>query len=86
MKIEFHLKDTHKIYWIQIIDAFSKTWKDVILKDKGNAKNLVIFDHHIVRKSQTCGLNKLSSKESYLILVEEYIVQSTLLNVKLSMS
>ena len=52
IKIEFHLKDTQKIYWLQIIDALSKSWKDTILKDKGNTKNLVIFDHHIIRKSQ----------------------------------
>ena len=38
-------------------------------KDKRNAKNLVIFDHHTVKKSQICNLNKLTSKELYLILV-----------------
>ena len=27
LKIEFHLKGTHKIYWLQIIDALQKTWK-----------------------------------------------------------
>ena len=47
IKIEFHLKDTHKIYWLQIIDALQKTYKDIILKDKGNAKYLVIFEHHV---------------------------------------
>ena len=52
IKIEFHLKDNHKTYWLQIIDALPKTWKDVILKDKRNASNLVIFGHHITRKSQ----------------------------------
>ena len=77
LKIEFHLKDTHKIYWLQIIDALSKTWKDIILKDKRNVKNLVIFDHHIVRNSQICSLNKLTSKELYLILVEANTVKPT---------
>ena len=38
-KIEFHLKNTHKIYWLQIIDALLKIWKDIILKDKWNAKD-----------------------------------------------
>ena len=61
IKIEFHLRETHKIYWLQITDALPKSWKDIILKDKVNAKNLVIFDHHIVRKSQICSLNKLTS-------------------------
>ena len=47
LKIEFHLKGTHKVYWLQIIDAFPKAWNDIILKGKGKAKNLIIFDHHI---------------------------------------
>ena len=80
LKIEFYIKDTHKIYWLQIIDALPKTWKDIILKDKGNAKNLVIFDHHIVRNSQICSLNKLTSKELYLIPVETNTVKQTAQN------
>ena len=63
IKIEFHLKDIQRIYWLQIIDALPKSWKDIFLKGKGNAKDLVIFDHHIVRKSQIFNLNKLASKE-----------------------
>ena len=51
--------------------------KDTILKYKGNAKNLVIFDHNIVRKSQICNLNKLTSKELYLILVDANTVKPT---------
>ena len=47
------------------------------MKDKGNAKNLVIFDHHIIRKSQLCSLNKLTSKELYLILVDANTVKPT---------
>ena len=54
-----------------------KSWKDTILKDKGIAKNLAIFDHHIVRKSQICSLNKLTSKELYLILVDANTVKPT---------
>ena len=77
IKIEFHLKDTKKIYWLQIIDALPKSWKDIILKDKGNAKNLVIFDHHIVRKSGICSLNNLTSKDLYLILVDANTVKPT---------
>ena len=50
-------------------------WKDIILKDKGNANNLVIFDHHIMRKSQIFSLNKLTSRELYLILVDANAVK-----------
>ena len=47
------------------------------MKDKGNAKSLVIFDHHIVRNSQIHSLNKLTSKQLYLILVEANTVKPT---------
>ena len=76
LKIEFHLEDTHKIYRLQIIDALPKTWKDIILKDKGNTKKVVIFDHHIVRNSQICSLNKIT-KELYLIAVDVNTVKPT---------
>ena len=76
-KKEFHLKDTQKIYWFQIIGALPKLLKDTFLKDKRNAKNLVIFDHYIVRKPQICSVNKLTSKELYLILVNANTVKPT---------
>ena len=47
-----------------------KTWKDIILKDKRNAKSSVI-----VRNSQIHSLNKFTSKELYLILVETNIAK-----------
>ena len=47
------------------------------MKDKGNTKNIVIFDHHIVRNSQICSLNNLTSKEIYLILVNTNTAKST---------
>ena len=51
--------------------------EDIILKDKGNAKSLVIFDHHIVRNSQIYSLNRLTSTELYLIHVEANTVKPT---------
>ena len=75
--MKFHLKDTHKIYWVQIIDALLKSWKDIILKDKENTKNVVIFDHHVASKFKICSLNKLTSKEIYLILVNTNTVKPT---------
>ena len=77
LKIDFHLKDTHKIYWLQIINALPKSWEDNFLNNKGNTKILVIFDHHVVRKYQICSLNKITSKELYLILVDTNIVKAT---------
>ena len=60
-----------------MIDALAKTHRDIILKDKGNAKNAVIFDQSILRKSQIYSLNKLTSKELHLILVDVNAVELT---------
>ena len=53
--------------------------ESIILKDKGNAKNLVFFDHHIVRTSQISSLNKLKNLllKSHLILVDANPVKPT---------
>ena len=40
-------------------------------------RNLVIFDHHIIRKTQLFNLNKLTSKELYSILVDANTVKPT---------
>ena len=52
-----------------------KTWNNIIFKDKGNANNLVICYYHIVRKSQIFSLNKLTSKELYLTVVDANAVK-----------
>ena len=46
---QYSLNNIHRINLLQIIDALPKTWKGIALNDKVNAKNLVIFDHHIAR-------------------------------------
>ena len=61
--VEFHSKDTHKIYWLQITDALPKTWRDIILKNKCKAKKNSYFRPPQVRKFQICCLNKLTNKE-----------------------
>ena len=38
-KIELHLRDTHKIYWSQIIDDLSKAWKRYYIERQGMQKN-----------------------------------------------
>ena len=56
IKIEFHPKDTCKIYWLKIVNALPKTLKNYFERQK-ECENIVTFAHHIVRKSQICSLN-----------------------------
>ena len=40
-------------------------------------KKIVIFDYHIVRKTQICRINNLTSKKLYLILADANIAKTT---------
>ena len=73
--VEFHSKDTHKIYWLQIIDALPKTWRDIILKNKCKAKKIVIFDYHKYENFKFVVLTNLLIKS--LILADANNVKPT---------
>ena len=66
---EYHLPNNAKFKWMQLVHAIPKFWKEEILSDKGNSNNLIIQEHHIIKKHQVCCLAKLNSKEIYNILI-----------------
>ena len=49
---------------MQLLHAIPKSWKNDISEVKENIDNLVIQDHHIIRKHPMHFLNRLSSKET----------------------
>ena len=53
-----------------------KTSKDIIWKDKDNARNLVVFDHHIVRKYDIYSVKKYTTTMLYLTLVDNNFVRA----------
>ena len=71
------LKILRKYTGYKLLMLCQNRGKILFLKIKEMQKNLVIFDHHIVRKSQVCSLNKLISKELHLILVDANTVKPT---------
>ena len=52
---------------MQIVNSLPQTWKEIIKNDNGNSNNLVIQDHHLIKKNQIHCLIKLESKELYKI-------------------
>ena len=59
-------------YW-----CFAKIAERYYFERQRKCEKFVIFDHHIIKKSQICSLNKLTSKELYLILVNANTVKPT---------
>ena len=70
IKIEFGLQNCQKFSWVQLIHALPKTWKLTVCNDKGNAKNLALFDHHLSRNCHIYCLQKLTSKELYQLKID----------------
>ena len=50
--------------------SVSKFWKDTLIGNSKNIKNLVFQGHHLRKNNQIYCLNKLNSKEIYGNLIE----------------
>ena len=66
---EFGLKNLQKFFWLQIIHSIPKKWKETVLCDNGNAKNLVFYNYHLSRNCQIYCLSKLNCKELYNLII-----------------
>ena len=49
--------------------CYPHKWKTIIKQNPGNANELLIQDHHLIKEAQILTLEKLSSKELYSILI-----------------
>ena len=56
---------------MQLLHAIPKSWKKDLSDVKENIDNLIIQDHHIIRKHHIYFLNRLSSKEIYHFLIAQ---------------
>ena len=54
----------------EIIHSIPKYWKDALIANSENIKNLIFQAQHITKNHQIYCLNKLNSKEIYTILTE----------------
>ena len=70
-KEEFNLQEKHKFKWLQLTHVIPVQWKSCLFQDKGNSFNLAILDHHLIKKNQISALEKLHSKELYIMQIVE---------------
>ena len=69
LKVENGLHEKQKFKWTQLVHAIPSKWKTSLLEDNGNSNNLVLFNHHVIKNTQICSLEKLNSKEMYNIQI-----------------
>ena len=70
LKNEFNLEGQLHFIYKQIIYSIPKSWKDALIANLENIKNLVFEGHHLIKNHQIYFVNKLSSKKIYSILIE----------------
>ena len=67
IKYECNLTDKEKFRWLQLVQVIPKLWVEALNKDIVLSANLVIYDHNLIKNCQLCTLDKLLSKELYIV-------------------
>ena len=63
LKVENRLHEKQKFKWTQLVHVIHSKWRTSLLQDNGNSNNLVLFNHHLIKNTQICSLEKLNSQE-----------------------
>ena len=70
LKAEFDLIVNKKFRIVQITHALPSSWKEILQNYTESINNLVIQDHHLIKKHQIFSLNKLNSATLFEILID----------------
>ena len=77
LKTEFDLIENQKFPIVQITHDRPSSWKEVLRNYTESINNLVIQDHHLIKRHQIFSLNKLSSATLYEILIDANKIKPT---------
>ena len=62
--------------WQQLIYALPPFWKNVI-KERDNADNLLLLNHHLIKQKMLIGIGKLNSRQLYSLPVHTHLFTPT---------
>ena len=71
IKGEFNFNNILNFKWQQLIYAIPSLWKKII-KGTDNAGNLLLPNHHLIKKKTFIGIEKLNPRQLYPLLVYTY--------------
>ena len=69
IKTEFNLSNKEHYFWIQLINAIPKSWKEELRRSNRISDALSVFDHHLIKSNQIYSLNKCNNKELYCLQI-----------------
>ena len=78
LKVENGLHKKQKFKWTQLVHAIPSKWKTSLLEDNGNSNNLVLFNHHVIKNTQICSLEKCTIYKFFIktvSLLVKYIIK-----------
>ena len=61
LKEKYLLSQNMEFKWFQLIHTLPREWKEAISIHNGSLENLLIHDHHLIKKKQILCLTKLNS-------------------------
>ena len=68
IKTQFNLSNKQHYFWIQLINAIPKSWKEE-LRRSNRSNALSMYDHQLIKKNQIYSLHKCNSKELYCLQI-----------------
>ena len=63
IKTQFNLSNKQHHFWIQLINAIPKSWKEKLYRSNRISVALSVRNHHLIKRNQIYYLDKCSSKE-----------------------
>ena len=69
IKKQFNLSSKQHYFWIQLINAIPKSWKEELRRSNRISDALSVNDHHLVKRNQIYSLDKCNSKELYCLQI-----------------
>ena len=69
-----HFPNCKYFSWVQLIDAIPHNWKSSIKNDCGRSRQFFNFNPHLITNAKIYPLEKLTSKELYIIHIKKKIV------------
>ena len=69
IKTQFNLSNKQHYFWIQLINAIPKSWKEELRSSNHIFDALSVYYYHLIKRNQIYSFDKCSSKELYRLQI-----------------
>ena len=69
IETQFNLSNKQHYFWIQLINAIPKSWREKLHRSNCISDALSVYHHHLIKKNQLYSLDKCHSRELYCLQI-----------------